>query len=77
MRMGEKVLRTYTRVRLEALPITRIQCNMVSENITSEKIAQNCGFAFEGIMRSNIFVKRQLHDLKLCSVPRSEFHAIK
>lgn len=53
-------------------PINRIQVNMMEGNISSAKVAEKCGFTYEGTMRKATFNQGQYHNLKLYSLLREE-----
>lgn len=53
-------------------PINRIQVNAMAENIGSRKVAEHCGFVYEGTMRKATFHNGIYHDLVLFSLLREE-----
>lgn len=53
-------------------PINRIQVNAMKENVGSRKVAENCGFVYEGTMRKATFHNGKYHDLELFSLLREE-----
>jgi RimJ/RimL family protein N-acetyltransferase len=48
---------------------------MNPNNIASERIAQKCGFTFEGVMRGMFFTNGQVRDAKMYSLLRADWEA--
>lgn len=53
-------------------PINRIQVNCMKDNTGSRKVAERCGFTYEGTMRKATFHNGRYHDLDLFSLLREE-----
>lgn len=53
-------------------PINRIQVNVMKGNIASRKVAESCGFVYEGTMRKATFHNGKYHDLELFSLLRED-----
>ena len=53
-------------------PINRLQVNVMKENFGSRKVAERCGFTYEGTMRKATFHNGSYHDLDLFSILREE-----
>lgn len=53
-------------------PINRIQVNVMELNLPSQKVAEKCGFTYEGTMRKATFHNGDYHNLKLYSLLREE-----
>ncbi len=53
-------------------PINRIQVNVMEGNLASQKVAEKCGFTYEGTMRRATFHQGEYHNLKLFSLLREE-----
>jgi RimJ/RimL family protein N-acetyltransferase len=53
-------------------PINRIQVNAMEGNTASCKVAEKCGFTYEGTMRRATFHNGQYHNLRLYSLLREE-----
>ncbi len=53
-------------------PINRIQVNTMEGNIASARVAEKCGFTYEGTMRKATFNQGEYHNLKLYSLLREE-----
>lgn len=52
--------------------INRLQIAAVPDNIASKRVAEKCGFQFEGIIREAAFMHGKNHDIALYSLLRSE-----
>jgi len=52
--------------------VNRIQLNIHPDNTASKRVAQKCGFSFEGIMRGCWFHRGVFHDLEIWSILRAE-----
>jgi [ribosomal protein S5]-alanine N-acetyltransferase len=53
-------------------PINRIQVNLMKGNQGSRRVAEKCGFTYEGTMRAATFNRGAYHDLELFSLLRDE-----
>lgn len=53
-------------------PINRIQVNVMEGNSASRKVAEKCGFTYEGTMRRATFHQGEYHNLRLYSLLREE-----
>lgn len=69
---GTKALTKYCDYLFDAYPINRLQYNMVTDNIASEKLAIKAGFKLEGIQRKSLFIRGSWKDVKLYSKLRGE-----
>jgi len=52
--------------------VNRLQLNIHTENAASRRVAEKCGFTFEGVMRGAWFHKGAYHDLEIWSLLRDE-----
>jgi RimJ/RimL family protein N-acetyltransferase len=52
--------------------VNRMQLNIHPSNGASKKVAEKCGFTFEGIMRGCWFHQGEYHDLEVWSILRDE-----
>jgi RimJ/RimL family protein N-acetyltransferase len=52
--------------------INRLQLTVMLPNVASKRVAEKCGFKFEGIARGALFHKGQNHDLEMYSILRHE-----
>jgi RimJ/RimL family protein N-acetyltransferase len=57
---------------LESLPIDRLQICAEPENAASRRVAERCGFTFEGVLRSFIVNKGTRRDMAMYSLLRAE-----
>lgn len=57
---------------LEITKIHRVQLIIADGNIASERVAQKCGFTYEGTVREAMFQRRMHRDMKLYSQLRDE-----
>ncbi len=53
-------------------PIVRLAVNMFTDNIASRKIAEKCGYQYEGTMRKAVFCRGKHYDMHLFSLLRDE-----
>ncbi|MBP7176714.1 MAG: GNAT family N-acetyltransferase [Thermoclostridium sp.] len=53
-------------------PINRLQVNVMRDNTGSRRVAEHCGFVYEGTMRKATFHNGKYHDLELFSILREE-----
>lgn len=67
-----EALKIFTSYLFSLNPFRRISVNMFSGNIASEKLAQKCGYTYEGLMRKAVFCRGRYYDLKLYSILREE-----
>jgi [ribosomal protein S5]-alanine N-acetyltransferase len=59
-----------------AYAFNRLELLMDPENLASERIAQKCGFSYEGTMRGAFCINGQLRDTKVYSLLRAEWEAL-
>jgi ribosomal-protein-alanine N-acetyltransferase len=52
--------------------VNRMQLNIHPGNAASKRVAEKCGFTFEGLMRGCWFHQGQYHDLEIWSLLRDE-----
>jgi RimJ/RimL family protein N-acetyltransferase len=67
-----EALRLYAAVLFDMFPIQRLQLCTDEENIGSWKVAEKCGFQYEGYMRNVIFEHGEIRGSKLYSMIREE-----
>lgn len=53
-------------------PINRLQVNVMKDNAASRRVAEHCGFTYEGTMRKATYHNGRYHDLDLFSILREE-----
>jgi RimJ/RimL family protein N-acetyltransferase len=56
----------------QSTKIHRVQLIIAEGNIASERVAQKCGFTYEGTARQAMFARGRHHDMKLYSLLRHE-----
>ncbi|RID82606.1 GNAT family N-acetyltransferase [Mesobacillus zeae] len=56
----------------ELKPIERLELTLNIGNAASRKVAEKCGFKFEGIKRNAIYLRGLYHDIELFSLLRHE-----
>ena len=61
------------RFGFEKLNLNRIEARCKVDNFASERVMKKCGMKLEGIMREQMFVKGEYHDLKMYSVLKKEY----
>ena len=70
-----EALREVLRFGFEKLNLNRIEARCKVDNIASERVMKKCGMKLEGVMREQMFVKGEYHDLKMYSVLKREYEA--
>ena len=55
--------------------VNRMQLNIHPDNAASKRVAEKCGFTFEGVMRGCWFHQGRYHDLEVWSLLRDEARA--
>lgn len=68
----KEALQLFCSYLFACFPINRIQVNTMKGNIASRKVAEHCGFVYEGTMRKATFHNGIYHDLDLFSLLREE-----
>jgi ribosomal-protein-alanine N-acetyltransferase len=56
--------------------VNRMQLNIHPGNVASKRVAEKCGFTFEGKMRGCWFHQGEYHDLEVWSILRDEAVAL-
>ena len=67
-----EALRIFSAYLFELKPIPRLQLGMFKGNKASRKVAEKCGFQYEGAQRQGNFLRGQYHDRETFSLLRSE-----
>ncbi len=70
--VGTEALRLMSAYLFEAKPIERLQLVIGKSNIASRRIAEKCGYQFEGTMRKQGFINGEYIDQVMYSLLRSE-----
>ena len=74
--IASEAVKILTQYLFENLPINRVQICMATEHKACEKVALNCGFKKEGVLRGSIFVRGEFLDTYVYSKLRSEYKII-
>ncbi len=69
-----EALSLFTDYLFQSTNIHRVQLIIADGNIASEKVAQKCGFTYEGTSRQAMFQRGQYHDMKWYSLLRDELN---
>jgi len=72
-----EALKILTAFLFESKEIPRLFLATVSENIPSKKVAEKCGFKYDGTMRKAGFCRGELHDIDYYSLMREECPSLK
>lgn len=67
-----EALSLFTDYLFQSTKIYRVQLIIANGNIESEKVAQKCGFTYEGTARQAMFQRGMHRDMKLYSLLRDE-----
>ncbi|MBI1756642.1 MAG: GNAT family N-acetyltransferase [Fimbriimonas ginsengisoli] len=70
-----EALAQFTRYLFDLKPIHRIQAQIEPSNVASRRVAEKCGFRYEGTMRQAIISRGEPCDLDVFSILRSELGA--
>ena len=70
-----EALRLFTKYLFETKPIQRLELAIIPGNDASKRVAQKCGFTFEGISRQAYYVKGQYVDLENYALLKEEWLA--
>jgi len=72
-----EALRIFTAYIFESKKINRLEIELTAGNIASRKVAEKCGFKFEGLKRQAIYEKGEYLDVELLSLIREECPSLK
>ncbi|HWR39024.1 MAG TPA: GNAT family protein [Patescibacteria group bacterium] len=72
-----EALRLFSAYLFDLLPIPRLQITCLKENTGSRRVAEKCGFTYEGCLRQATFSRGEHHDLELFSLLRQECPPLK
>ncbi len=67
-----EALKIFVAYLFELKPIKRLEIQVSKDNIASRKVAENCGFKYEGLKRQAVFSKGKYHDIELFSMLKEE-----
>ena len=65
-------LRIFSAYLFELKPTPRLQLGMFKGNAASRKVAEKCGYQYEGTQRQGNFLRGQYHDRETFSLLRNE-----
>ncbi len=68
-----EAIKLFTPYMFELKPINRLQICCVPGNVGSKRVAEKCGYKYEGTMREATFIKGKLYDVEMYSMLRSEY----
>lgn len=60
----------------ETKPINRLYLTVVPGNIASKRVAEKCGFQFEGLARGAMFHQGRHTDMEIYGATRADFEAL-
>lgn len=69
---GTEALRIFSAYLFELKPIPRLQVTLVTGNAASRRIAEKCGYKYEGVRRQSGFVNGKHIDADVLSLLREE-----
>jgi ribosomal-protein-alanine N-acetyltransferase len=67
-----EAVRLLSRYLFAGKRVNRLQLNVHPENAASKRVAEKCGYTFEGVMRGCWFHAGEYHDLEVWSLLRGE-----
>ncbi|WP_134684866.1 GNAT family N-acetyltransferase [Brevibacillus migulae] len=67
-----EALKLFSAYLFELKPIQRLQICTAKDNAAARRIAEKCGFIYEGTMRRAFFARGKYHDLDFLSMLREE-----
>lgn len=70
-----EALNLFVKYLFDLKPINRIQLQIQKENVGSRRVAEKCGFQYEGTARQAIISRGKPADIDVFSLLRSEFEA--
>lgn len=67
-----EALRIFTAYLFDAKKINRLEVEISVENVASRRVAEKCGFKYEGLKRQAIYSRGKYDDIELLSLIREE-----
>ena len=67
-----EALRLFLAYLFELKPIKRLEIQLSKGNIASRRVAEKCGFIYEGLKRQAVFSKGRYEDIELFSILKEE-----
>ncbi len=71
-----EALQIFVAYLFELKPINRIEIQLSKDNIPSRRVAEKCGFKYEGLKRQSVFSRGNYHDSELFSLIREECQSL-
>lgn len=71
-----EALRIFTAYMFELKPINRLEIQVLKGNIASCKVAEKCGYKYEGLKRQAAFSQGRYHDMELFAILREESESL-
>lgn len=72
-----EALRIFSAYLFEAKQINRLEVEVSTENLPSRRVAEKCGYKFEGVKRQAIYSRGKYHDIDLLSLTREDCPSLK
>ena len=72
MNYVEEALKLFSAYLFELKSINRLEICVFDGNVPSRRIAEKCGYIYEGTMRQAYFARGKYHDLQFFSILREE-----
>lgn len=69
---GTEALRLFSAYLFELKPINRLEICVFNGNVPSRRIAEKCGYVYEGTMRQAYFARGKYHNVQFFSILREE-----
>jgi len=70
-----EALSLFVQYLFAARKINRLQLAIMRPNVASKRVAEKCGFTFEGVARGAIFHRGANHDLDIYSLVRADLRS--
>lgn len=67
-----EALRIFSRYLFEVRPINRLEIQVSKNNIPSRRVAEKCGFSYEGLKRQAVFTRGKYEDIELFALIRED-----
>lgn len=67
-----EALSLFTKYLFSTKKVNRLQLTVIVGNTASKRVAEKCGFKFEGVMRGAVFHRGENKDLEMYSLLRDE-----
>lgn len=67
-----EALELFTRYLFDLKPVKRLEIQVSEGNIASRKVAEKCGFKYEGLKRQAVFSRGKYEDIELFAMIRED-----